>query len=522
MPRVPVDSNANAMEMAETIFGEGVTVVSASYSGQNSSSGIYSNGDAISPDATPGDSGVILSTGVARNFSNRNGNYNQSTNRSSNTSGEDNNAEFNAIAGSNTYDASYLDVSFIPTGDTMTIQFVFASEEYPEYVSSVYQDFVAVSVNGSYVPMDVGNGEVDPGNINGGANESLFINNTGGVYNTEMDGFTQTMTLTMSVTPGVLNTIRIVIADVSDSSYDSSLLIAANSVQTAVIANTDEVTIGLDGTRTVDLLDNDINGTGSTLTITHILGQPVVAGTSITLASGQVITLNADGTITIEADDDEEEVNFTYTVESGTGTTDVGFVTVTQAPCFTAGTFILTPNGEVPVELLKVGDLVETLDNGAQPLRWIGRRKVRAEGKLAPIHIAASTFGDHRAVTLSPLHRVLVQNAWAQLLFGEDEVLVAARDLVNHTTIKRMPGEWVDYVHILFDDHQIVYSDKLLTESYLPGPQTSTSFEPEIVDEICALFPEIDPVAGTGYGQMARPGLRAYEVAALSQWTTVA
>ena len=54
-----------------------------------------------------------------------------------------------------------------------------------------------------------------------------------------MDGFTVTLTLTMTVIPNVVNTIRIGIADVADSSYDSNLLIAGDSVQTSLIALSD-------------------------------------------------------------------------------------------------------------------------------------------------------------------------------------------------------------------------------------------------------------------------------------------
>lgn len=521
MPRLPVDRGASAIEMAETIFGDGVSVQSATYTGDNNASGVYTNGNAISPGVTPGDSGIILSSGNARNFSNRNGEYNQDTNQSSNMNGVDNNAEFNAVAGANTYDAAYLDVSFIPTGDVMTMQFVFASEEYPEYVDSVYQDFVAVSINGTYVPMEIGNGDVDPGNINDGENGSLFIDNTGDAYNTEMDGFTMTMTLTIPVNSGDINTLRIVIADVSDSSYDSSLLIAADSVQTSLVAQTDTVNMGLDATRTVDLLANDVNTTGGSLTITHIAGQTAAVGVPITLGSGQIITLNADGTVTFESDGDEEIVNLNYTVQSATGSTDTGFITVTQAPCFAAGTFIETPFGEVPVEHIDVDDLVETLDNGPQPVRWHGSRQVAATGKFAPIHISAGTFGEHRDLVLSPLHRVLIGGAWSELLFGEEEVLIKARDLVNGTTIRQMAGGMVEYHHLLFDDHQIVFSEKLATESYLPGPQTSASFDPEIVAELCAFFPELrdaDGGTGSGYGPMARPGLKTFEVAAMANW----
>ena len=109
--------------------------------------------------------------------------------------------------------------------------------------------------------------------INGTNNQNLYINNTTDAYNTEMDGFTVTMTLKMTVIPGQVNTIRIGIADVSDAQYDSNVLIAGNSVQTALIAHDDAVTLAPGQTKTIDVLANDTGPGGSTLTITHINGQ---------------------------------------------------------------------------------------------------------------------------------------------------------------------------------------------------------------------------------------------------------
>ena len=63
----------------------------------------------------------------------------------------------------------------------------------------------------------------------------------------------------------------------------------------------------------------------------------------------------------------------------------------------------------------------------------------------------------------------------------------------------------------MFDKHQVVFSEGLATESFLPGPQTAKSFEAEIVDEICAIFPELDPHTGDGYSQSARRTLKGYE-----------
>jgi len=511
MPRLTTDTGANATAMADAIFGDGVTVVAASYSGDNRSSGTYSDGDQISPGVTPGDTGVILSTGRVSNFSNQGGDPNQSSSTSSNTRGVNNDSDFNSLAGTNTYDAAILEVDFIPDSDTMSMQFVFSSEEYPEYIGSIFNDVVGVWVNGQPVEMSVTAEETSVNSLNDSNNENLYIDNTGDAYNTEMDGFTVTLTLKMPVVPGEVNTIKIGIADVGDSSYDSALLIAGDSLQTALIANDDDVTIGLNSSQTVDVLANDVGPVGSTLVITHVNGQEVVAGDTITLATGQQVTLNAGGTFTLTSDGDTEEVNFSYTVEGSGGVTDTAFVTINSVPCFVAGTLIATHRGEVPVEKLEPGDLVHTLDDGLQPLRWVGRRKVEATGHMAPIHFAPGSFGNQRQVLLSPQHRVLVENGLAELLFGEGEVLVAAKELVNGQSVQVQEGGMVEYVHILFDKHQIVFAEGMEAESFLPGAQTTRSFEQEIVAEICEIFPELDPMTGAGYSPAARRTLRSYE-----------
>lgn len=514
------NSNASAVQMAEAIFGDGVTVVGASYSGSSYSSAIYSGGDTIAPGVTPSDTGVILSTGRASHFTHSSGDPNTATNTSTNTGGQNNNSDFNAAAGVATYDASYLDISFIPTGDVMTIQFVFSSEEYPEYSNSVYNDFVGVWNNGVQVPLSVTGAPTSVGDVNQNENINLFHSNTGDQYNTEMDGFTVTLTLTIPVTPGVVNTLRIGIADVSDSNYDSNLLIAGDSIQTTLIAEQDDETMMEGTTKNVDVLANDLNGTAGTLEITHINGVAVVAGDSVTLPSGHVVTLLADGTLDITTDFDHETVSFTYGVQSVDGSgailqNDVGFVTVETIPCFVAGTMIETAKGNVPVEALVPGDMVLTMDDGLQPVRWVGQREVPAVGLMAPIRIEAGTFGDHGTLLLSPQHRVLICDTMASLWFGEDEVLVAAKDLINDQTVRRVEGGAVEYVHILFDKHQVIYSEGLATESFLPGPQTVKMFEKDIVDEICAIFPELDALTGRGYSPAARRTLRKYEAAVL-------
>lgn len=506
-------TNASALTMANTIFGDGVVVTGASYTGSSNSSAVYSNGQ-LTGGVTPSNSGVILSTGNAKDFTQSSGDPNRNTNTGTNTGGLDNDAAFNAIAGARTYDASVLTVNFIPTGNVMTMQFVISSEEYPEYIGSLYNDVVGVWINGVHVPITVGTGVSGVNNINGNTQPNLYVDNTQDQYNTEMDGFTVTLSLDIPVKPGVVNTIRIGVADTSDTNYDTNLLIAADSVQTTLVARDDSVTMTTQEYETINVLANDSHTLG-TLTITKINGQNVVVGSIITLPSGQTVQLNADGSFTIHGNGDTETVAFTYTVQDGLGHTDTAQVTIKSIPCFVAGTLIRTPEGERAVEDLRPGDLVETQDDGPQPLRWIGKRRVEARGALAPIRIKAGTFGNHRSLMVSPQHRVLVRDVLAELLFGEREVLVAAKDLVNDRSVRAVEGGTVEYVHLLFDDHQIVFSEGLATESFLPGPQTTRLFERPIVEEICAIFPEIDPESGAGYGPAARRTLIGHEARVL-------
>lgn len=523
MPRIDVNTNADATTMAETIFGDDIQVVGATYTGNARASGTFSDGEDDAPGFVPSDSGVILSTGRADRVSQRNGDYNQSNSQTTSSAqgnsdnAVDNDSAFNALVGTNTYDAAFLDVDIIPTGDFLTLQFVLSSEEYPEYINSTFNDTFAVWVNGAVADVSVGSGNASINTVNSETAENLFIDNTNDTYNTEMDGFTVTLSLTVAVDAGEVNSIRFGVADATDSSYDTNVLIAAESGQSVVVAMDDNGTAYIDGTTILDITANDINLNGPTLTVTQINGQNVVAGQTITLPSGQDVTLNADGTFTYHAGSDEEEVTFSYTIEdTATGVSDTGYVTVDTIPCFVAGTMIATVDGDRPVETLTEGDLILTHDNGLQPLRWIGRRTIAALDNMAPIHIAKGAFGNHDALSVSPQHRILVTASFAELWFGEPEVLVAAKDLVNGRDVTIQEGGEVEYVHLLFDRHEVIYSAGLATESFLPGPQTALSFDRAIIDEITTIFPEIDASTGEGYSPAARRILKGYEARILS------
>lgn len=112
---------------------------------------------------------------------------------------------------------------------------------------------------------------------------------------------------------------------------------------------------------------------------------------------------------------------------------------------------------------------------------------------------------------VSPLHRIFLQNSHAELLYGSSEVLVAARDLVDGKRVQQIEGGRVEYVHLMFSRHQVIWSDGLPSESFLPGSQTQNCFEQSALEEICEIFPELDPITGEGYGPAARPALKRFE-----------
>lgn len=182
---------------------------------------------------------------------------------------------------------------------------------------------------------------------------------------------------------------------------------------------------------------------------------------------------------------------------------DGRLMTEAEVPCFVAGTVIETPYGGRPIESLTAGDLIRTRDHGLRWLRWIGRTYLDAATldrapQLRPIRIRAGALAPGMPGTdlqVSPQHRVLVRSAIARRMFGEDEILVAAKHLLALPGVETVcPPNGVTYFHMLFDDHEIVRSNGAWTESLYVGPRVRTSLGDVALRELFALFPELaDP-----------------------------
>ena len=126
---------------------------------------------------------------------------------------------------------------------------------------------------------------------------------------------------------------------------------------------------------------------------------------------------------------------------------------------------------------------------------------------FAPICFTAGAYGAVDPVWVSPQHRILVGGWRTQLFCGEDEVLIAAKALVDGHSVVRMPRREVTYIHLLFESHQIVRCQGLESESYFPGATNSTGWDDDTALELETLFPEIEGCA-EGLTARAVPAVR--------------
>ena len=189
--------------------------------------------------------------------------------------------------------------------------------------------------------------------------------------------------------------------------------------------------------------------------------------------------------------------------------------------CFTPGTRIQTGDGIRLIEDLREGDLVQTKDNGLQPLQWIGSRRMTgarlfAMPKLRPIRIAGGALGLERPdhdLLVSAEHRLLIKGAVAQSLFNTPEVLVAAKDLINGTTITvDMQVREITYIHVLLEHHQVLVANGLETESFHPASAALSTLDPLDRQRLLAQYPQLEYDPHT-YGSFARRTLSPSEAA---------
>ncbi len=190
-----------------------------------------------------------------------------------------------------------------------------------------------------------------------------------------------------------------------------------------------------------------------------LVGATFTAGADVVSFAGQVLSVANNGTTIARLN-----LAGSYSPSSFRLADDGAHGTQITVPCFAAGTHLLTPTDEVPVERLAVGEQVLTLAGQARPIVWTGHRRIAcarhpAPEKVMPVRVRADAFAPnvpHLDVLLSPDHGVFVDN-----------VLIPVKHLINGVSIRQESVPTIEYFHIELATHDVVLAEGLAVESYL-------------------------------------------------------
>lgn len=241
-----VDPDVTAETLVNTLLGPGVTVSNIQLTGASGASGTFIGGQAAGLEI---EAGVILSSGNITNAlppNNEDGAGNDLGEPGDLTLDEILNEANGDDADEATQDATVLEFDIVSEESELSFNYIFASEEYNEFVNAGFNDIFAFSlidadgnsenialVPGSETPVSIDN-------VNNDTNSGFFIDNDFGdldpvPFPIEYDGFTTELTATATVTPGETQTLRLAIADVGDGILDSAVFIGAGSLGSPII-----------------------------------------------------------------------------------------------------------------------------------------------------------------------------------------------------------------------------------------------------------------------------------------------
>jgi hypothetical protein len=252
-----VNRDTNTVQLVNGFILSGVSASNIAFAGNPRALGTFSNGNTTNlglPD------GIIMTTGIidtVPSIGDSVGHFESTDNGSLGCSILDSITGAQTPPGSTTENASVLEFDLVPVGNIMEFQYVFASEEYPEFVCSNFNDvfgfFISGQdpVGGNYqkknialipgtdLPVSINtinNGYAGP-NFNSFdctslAYSTIYIDNEA-LQGTSIvfDGFTTVLTAKTSVVPGTTYHLKMAIADVGDGVYDSGIFLKAKSMK---------------------------------------------------------------------------------------------------------------------------------------------------------------------------------------------------------------------------------------------------------------------------------------------------
>lgn len=306
--QITVNTGYTPAQLVQSVLlGSGVQVSNVTFTGNPDYKSFFQGNSNIGMT-----SGVLLTTGSASLAVGPNSSASESA--GGGTSGD---ADLDALGSAGTYDAAVLEFDFIPSSDTISFKYVFASEEYPEYVCSEYNDIFAFfltganpaggtynAVNIARIPgttTPVAINSINPGvaGINGTpggctslAYSSLYVDNSSG-STIEYDGFTIPLYAIAPVVSCTSYHIKIAIADVGDGNYDSGVFLQAKSFSSpglniSAISSTGDSTMA-EGCGAATYYFSRSGIINDTLQINYTIGGTAINGTDYTDMVGNPI-----------------------------------------------------------------------------------------------------------------------------------------------------------------------------------------------------------------------------------------
>jgi hypothetical protein len=219
--------------LVASLLGPGVSINNVQYTGSPNSAGIFSGGTGI----IGFEDGIVLGTGAITLAAGPN--VNSGVGLDNALPGD---VDLDAIASGTTFDATVLQFDFVPSSNTVVFDYVFASDEYNEYVQLNVNDIFAFFLDGGNVALIPGTSTyVSIDTVNNCVNAPYYRNNSTSSnsscalvvpslgLNTEMDGLTVVLQVVANVVPGVSHHLKLAIADVGDSIFDSNVFLRAAS-----------------------------------------------------------------------------------------------------------------------------------------------------------------------------------------------------------------------------------------------------------------------------------------------------
>ncbi|GBL34626.1 hypothetical protein EMGBS15_02210 [Filimonas sp.] len=258
--QITVNGNQTATVLAQKLVGAGVTISNPILTCDPTANGTFT----VTTSNLGLDSGIILTSGTAQTTGLVNGaNGPASAMPATSFSPGLGDVDLTALALNTSFDACVLEFDFVPLGDTVKFDYVFASAEYQSFTCSSFGDvfgffisgpaitgpFTGSSKNIALVPG--GNCPVGVNTINGSTanpcgpvtapcappNNALFTNNIAGTT-VAYNGFTHVLTAISAVTPCVPHHLKLAVADASDHTLDSGVWIKAGSLSSNAISFT--------------------------------------------------------------------------------------------------------------------------------------------------------------------------------------------------------------------------------------------------------------------------------------------